>query len=136
MNYDGSPAGVFIRFFALLIDGILLGIIVFIFFPNEAGVTNLTQQFIQTCYAVILPILWTGYTIGKRLMGIRIVKIDGTDVGLGIMLVREVIGGILYAISFGILAIVSIFMVALREDKRSIHDLLAGTYVTYNKPNE
>ncbi len=37
---------------------------------------------------------------------------------------------------FGIAAIVSAFMVGLREDKRSIHDFVAGTYVTYAEPGE
>ena len=36
-------------------------------------------------------------------------------------------------ITFGIAAIVSGFMVGIRQDKRAIHDLIAGTYVTYEK---
>lgn len=42
---------------------------------------------------------------------------------------RTIIGGIIYWITFGIGTIVSLFMVLLREDKRAIHDLIAGTYV-------
>lgn len=85
-------------------------------------------------YYVLIPIFWYGYTVGKRFCGIRIVKLNGDDVTLGTMLLREVLGAIIYSITFGIAAIVSAFMVGLREDKRSIHDLIAGTYVTYSLP--
>jgi uncharacterized RDD family membrane protein YckC len=29
-----------------------------------------------------------------------------------------------------------VFMVVFRKDKRSLHDMMAGTYVTYAKPGE
>ena len=56
--------------------------------------------------------------------------------GIGDMLMRVVVAGLIYAVTLGIAAIVSAFMVGLREDKRSLHDLIAGTYVTYNAPGE
>ncbi|CFJ41051.1 RDD family [Mycobacterium tuberculosis] len=60
---------------------------------------------------------------------------DGSQVGIGTMLLRVFVGMYLvYGITLGIGAIVSAIMVAAREDKRSIHDLIAGTYVTSNNP--
>jgi uncharacterized RDD family membrane protein YckC len=50
------------------------------------------------------------------------------------MIKRNVIAGLVYGITFGIALIVSIFMVAFRHDKRAIHDMIAGTYVTQNPP--
>lgn len=47
------------------------------------------------------------------------------------MLLRMIVAAIIYGVTLGIAAIVSAFMVGIREDKRSIHDLIAGTYVTY-----
>lgn len=67
-------------------------------------------------------------------MGNRIVKVNGGNVGIGTMLMRTVVAGIVYVVTLGIGLIVSAFMVGVREDKRSIHDLLAGTYVTYDLP--
>ncbi|MFC7062891.1 RDD family protein [Halobacillus seohaensis] len=87
-------------------------------------------------YTLILPVLWHGYLVGKRLIGIRIVKIDGSDVGLGTMLMRQVVAGVAYMATLGIGIIVSAFMVGLRDDNRSIHDFIASTYVTEAKPGE
>jgi uncharacterized RDD family membrane protein YckC len=85
-------------------------------------------------YGLIVPVVWYGYTVGKRLVGIRIARINGEKVSLWTMIKRNVIAGLVYGITFGIALIVSIFMVAFRHDKRAIHDMIAGTYVTQNPP--
>ncbi|MDQ0352041.1 putative RDD family membrane protein YckC [Alkalibacillus filiformis] len=140
MQQLDSPAGFWIRLIALLVDGIVLmitvGIMTSIVYGQFFMERETIFEFIEPIYFVILPILWTGYTLGKRAMGIRIAKIDGTKLGLGAMLLREIVGGLIYVLTFGIGVIVSIFMVVFREDKRSIHDLIAKTYVTYNEPYE
>jgi uncharacterized RDD family membrane protein YckC len=87
-------------------------------------------------YSIVLPIVWHGYTIGKRMMGIRIAKVDGKKLGFGTMFMRTFVGGLVYVLTLGIGLIVSAFMVGLREDKRAIHDFIAGTYVTQNMPDE
>jgi uncharacterized RDD family membrane protein YckC len=46
----------------------------------------------------------------------------------------SVVGSLVYVITLGIGVIISAIMVAAREDKRSIHDFIAGTYVTTEKP--
>jgi uncharacterized RDD family membrane protein YckC len=58
------------------------------------------------------------------------VKVNGEKLGFGAMLLRTVIASIIYVITLGIAFLVSAIMVAVREDKRAIHDFLAGTYVT------
>lgn len=45
---------------------------------------------------MIVPILWHGYTVGKRIMGIRIVRVDGEKIGIGTMLLRYVIAALFY----------------------------------------
>jgi len=60
----------------------------------------------------------------------------GKKLGIGAMLLRVLIAGIVYGITLGIALIVSVFMVVFRKDKRSLHDMMAGTYVTYSKPGE
>jgi uncharacterized RDD family membrane protein YckC len=47
---------------------------------------------------------------------------------------RVIVASLVYGITLGIGAIVSAFMIGLRKDKRSLHDFIAGTYVTYQKP--
>lgn len=52
------------------------------------------------------------------------------------MIMRVIIAGLVYGITFGLGLIVSLFMIGLREDKRMLHDFIAGTYVTYASPGE
>jgi uncharacterized RDD family membrane protein YckC len=81
-------------------------------------------------YSLHTPIFWNGYTIGKRICGIRIARVDdGESPGLGTMLLRNVVAGLVYAVTFGIAVIASAIMVWVREDKRSLHDYIAGTEV-------
>ncbi|WP_017184858.1 RDD family protein [Alkalibacillus haloalkaliphilus] len=140
MQQLDSPAGFWIRLIALFVDGIVLmitvGIMTSIVYGQFFMERETVFEFIEPIYFIILPVLWAGYTLGKRAMGIRIAKIDGTKLGIGAMLLREIVGGLIYVFTFGIGLIVSIFMVVFREDKRSLHDLIAKTYVTYNKPYE
>ncbi|MNL66736.1 RDD family protein [compost metagenome] len=79
---------------------------------------------------MLTPIFWSGYTIGKRICGIRIVRFgDGEPPGLGTMLLRNVVAGLVYVATFGIAVIVSAIMVGVREDKRALHDFIADTEV-------
>lgn len=131
-----NPAGFWVRIFASLLDAIIIGIplliISYLFFGvwEETSITS----FGNILYSIIVPVLWVGFTVGKKIMGIRIVKVDGSKIGYGVMILRVIVGGIIYVVTLGIGLIVSAFMVGLRDDKRAIHDLIAGTYVTKNPP--
>ncbi|MUG43557.1 RDD family protein [Paenibacillus woosongensis] len=124
------------RFGALLLDaiivGISLGIITFIISGSELNkeyVTNL----LSFLYSLLLPVFWDGYTCGKRICGIKIRKInDHSPPGIGTMLLRNLVAGIVYGLTAGIGVLISALMVGLREDKRAIHDFIAGTEVVYN----
>lgn len=131
-----DSVGFWKRLVASLIDGIIIAIPVLIITAifkmnwNEQDIVSI----VQFLYTLILPILWFGYTVGKRIMGIRIVRVNGKKVGLGTMILRQIVGGLIYGLTFGIALIVSAFMVGIRKDHRSIHDLIAGTYVSSDKP--
>lgn len=63
-------------------------------------------------------------------MKIHIERIDEKPINFWTMIKREVIGKQLLAyVSLGIAPILSAFMVGTREDKRAIHDFIAGTHV-------
>ena len=132
-----NPAGFWVRLLASIMDTLIisipLGIIAYILTGNWDE--NLSGT-ISTIYSILIPIIWYGYTVGKRIMKIRIVKVDGSKLGIGAMLMRVLVAGLIYIVTLGIAAIVSAFMVGFREDKRALHDLIAGTYVTYNAPGE
>nr|WGE00599.1 RDD family protein [Bacillus velezensis] len=133
------PAGFWIRLGAVVLDYLITSVPLAIIFmlatgkdPNESAMISI----ILTLYGILLPVYWNGYVIGKKICGIRIVKKDGTQVGFLTMILRVLVGGLIYGVTFGIGVIVSAFMVGMREDKRSIHDFVAGTYVTYAPPDE
>ncbi len=83
-------------------------------------------------YTLLLPVFWAGFTLGKRMLGIRITKMDGSHPGLLAMVLRVIVGGLVYGLTFGVGVIVSAIMIGVREDKRAIHDFIAGTQVVYD----
>ncbi|MHA6252469.1 RDD family protein [Oceanobacillus sp. CAU 1775] len=133
-----DPGGFWVRFFANLLDGLItvigfgfIGLLIYNrFIVEEVSMLDL----LHLLYYMILPIIWQGYTIGKNMLGIRIVRMDGGNVTFVNMLLRHLVGGLVYAFTLGIGVIISAFMVGMRSDKRAIHDFIAGTYVTYEKP--
>ncbi|MFP3471311.1 RDD family protein, partial [Micrococcus sp. SIMBA_144] len=72
-------------------------------------------------YFLLTPVFWKGYDVGKKTMGIRIVKKDGRTVHIGNMLMRNVVAAIFYLITFGFGALLRAFFVIFRDDKRAIH---------------
>lgn len=125
-------AGFWIRFGALLLDTIIVVLPLIIFFSVWTGDYDEAERitnFIYFLYSLLLPVVWKGFTIGKRICNIQIMRLDGSAPGIGTMLLRSLVGGLVYVITFGIGTIVSAFMVGLREDKRAIHDFIAGTKV-------
>ena len=177
-----NPAGFWVRFGAQVIDALIffvLGLILGAVFSD--GTSEWVSNIISFLYALLLPIFWYGYTVGKKALSVRIVKIDGSQVTFWTMIKRCIIAGIVYGVPSilgiigfivtvgvsgfdvlmnedlmsdevlggllkgfawlliglllsGVLYVISAFMIGLREDKRAIHDLIAGTYVTKNKP--
>ncbi|MDQ0252649.1 putative RDD family membrane protein YckC [Evansella vedderi] len=132
-----NSAGFWVRLGAAILDGIfislVLGVISLIVY-GQIFVDASPLDLLALLYYLILPVVWYGYTLGKRALGIRIARIDGEKVTIGTMLLRDIVGGLVYAVTLGIGLIVSAFMVGLREDNRAIHDFIAGTYVTYDPP--
>ena len=72
----------------------------------------------------VLPGL-TGLTIGKWATGLRILRNDGTELGIGRAFLRHFVGYPLSAITLGLGFIIA----ALNARGRGLHDLIAGTIV-------
>ncbi len=127
-----NPAGFWRRLLANILDGIIISFPIsllcnFIFGEMSA---NTVSSILDLLYALLIPVIWSGFTVGKRIVGVRIAKVNGESLGIVTMLLRAFVGAIVYTITLGIGLIVSAFMVGIRQDKRSIHDFIAGTYVT------
>lgn len=152
-------------FFLLLLIGLFTAI-----FKNSY--TNEFSNLLQFIYALFVPLLWYGYTIGKKSCKIQIVRLDNSRPTFKTMFLRGVVGNLVYlfpifigqffsyfqtgSFSFNtanfdtidpfelifsflpiligsffsiLILFVSVLMVLIRKDKRSIHDMIAKTYV-------
>jgi uncharacterized RDD family membrane protein YckC len=83
-------------------------------------------------YPVALESLWHGRTLGKSVMGLRVVRDDGGPIRFRHAFVRGLVGVVLdrLGISFGLLALVP--MLASARSKR-LGDLAAGTIVVQDR---
>lgn len=127
-----KPAGFWKRFLASFLDGLIIGIPLSIigYFVTGKAEGNWFTSLMNILYMWLIPVAWSGYTVGKKIVGIRIVKVNGEKLGVGAMFLRSFVAYLIYGLTLGIAFLVSAIMVAAREDKRAIHDFLAGTYVT------
>jgi uncharacterized RDD family membrane protein YckC len=120
----GSVSGWSRRFGALLIDWIACSIIATAFFyhPSAGHATSVLVQPRLWPLAVFgvedfLLTAFTGFTIGKRLLGIRVIRLDARPVGPLRALARTVL----------LMLVVPTLM--MDRDLRGLHDKAAGTVV-------
>jgi uncharacterized RDD family membrane protein YckC len=109
----GSVAGVGRRLGALVIDWILCEIIALAAFHNGYQYLTIVVFAVETYLLTAL----TGFTVGKRLLGLRVVRLDGKPVGLLWSLVRTLL----------FLAVVP--PLVFDDDLRGLHDKAANTIV-------
>lgn len=122
----GSVAGWSRRFVALLIDWIVCSVIAiaFLYHPQAGHATSVLTQPRLWTPAVFgvedwLLTAFTGFTIGKRLLGMRVVRLDGRPVGLPRAFVRTLL----------LMLVVPAMM--MDRDLRGIQDKAAKTIVIH-----
>lgn len=131
------PAGFWIRAVALVID-----FAIFFFVQISYGVAaRLTTGIDAKDAWTLTPMLWTftlifaaayttalhaawGQTVGKMIVGVRVVDLDGELPRIGTALLRYI--GYFTSI---VTLFIGYLMAGLRHDKRALHDLIAGTRV-------
>ena len=134
------PAKLWQRFFARIIDGLIIGVPIvfllsftigydFVIEPRANFIFNLFMLLIVTVYMISLPVTWYGWSVGKRLLGIRITHVNGQDVTWKVMVKRELFILVVYILTFGLFLLLSGVMMITRKDKRALHDLMADTKV-------
>lgn len=82
-------------------------------------------------YGILLEGAWDGYTVGKKLFGIKVVKEDGSPCDFGAAFVRnllEIIDGLFYYL-------VGFIVMAMSDKRQRIGDRLAGTVVVRDTPS-
>jgi uncharacterized RDD family membrane protein YckC len=137
-------AGFWVRFGAILIDtvviglgavilGIISGIVVALVSPdaldNPASdwfgiLANLGQSIVSVAYYVFMHSSSKQATLGKMALGLKVTDLDGERIGVGKSFLR-MIGTIVSAV----LLMIGYLMVAFTERKQGLHDKIAGTLV-------
>jgi uncharacterized RDD family membrane protein YckC len=121
----GSVAGWSRRLGALLIDWIACSLITILFFYHSTG-GHAANVFVEprlwtpVVFAVedFLLTALTGFTIGKRLLGLRVARLDGRPVGL-------------WALPRTILLMLVVPAMMMDRDLRGLQDKAAGTVVIH-----
>lgn len=125
------------RFFAVFIDGLIVGLGVFVlnlFVPQDSSGGSIVQTlatFAGWIYAVLF--IWkTGATPGKQMMGIKVVRTDGHNLSLWQAFLREVIGKFISGLVF----MLGYLWVLWDKNRQAWHDHIAGSYVVTKIPND
>jgi uncharacterized RDD family membrane protein YckC len=140
-------AGFAVRLVAYLIDGVVLAILSLIIlriayhfsgstddgqvipvavYASSGGINALVASIgnILSIAYVVAFWAWRGQTPGKMVMGIKIVRTDGSPIGIGGAILRYIgyiVSGLMFCIGF--------LWIALDPEKQAVHDKIAGTYV-------
>ena len=105
---------------------------VVLFFERLSTITamlfTLGAIVIYFIYFIFLPMIWKKQTIGRWIAKVKVVKLNGSKLSFGTLLIREFLGKLFLGVmSFGIVWIISIIMMEIATVKRTIHDRMANT---------
>lgn len=153
-SFDYELAGTGRRFVALFLDlvilfflGIILNVIIELIFPAPAYInyastreynvafnawyrfTYLSGVALNAAYYIFTLSKMDGQTLGKRAMGIRVVRTDGQALSMLDAFLRNVIGYFVSIITIFIGFIWAIF----DKENQAVHDKIAGTIVIRNR---
>jgi len=142
-NYTGKPAGFFSRLEAFIIDlllivvaslagiglgGLILRFFVRPFFNLDLHLLRYTPVVVSVVIVVYNLFFWAlfGFTPGKFLLGLKVVRQDGRKMGLG----RSIVRFIGYWVS-AIPLFLGFIWIIIDSRREGWHDKLAGTHVIY-----
>jgi uncharacterized RDD family membrane protein YckC len=127
---SAPKAGFWVRAAAYIIDLMIIGIIgsaitaVVKLSVNGVSDLNILLALIYFTYFWSNSSVWPGQTIGMKLLNLRVIKIDGSDLHIGGALLRYV--GLLISV---IVILIGLIWVGFDPNKQGWHDKIAGTYV-------
>ena len=131
------------RLVAWLLDALILGVVQSILgiflgtgFAGISSGNSVTPTTGTTMFANILSLIvwvgyavgyqgWTGQTLGKRVMCIKVVDENGKKPSYFTFFLRDVIG----KIASGIILFIGFLMILWDGKKQGLHDKIASTYV-------
>lgn len=124
VNLAYQPASLVHRLLAWAVDAALYGIYIFVFLwvwggilptqltnsPNLSWISTLMIMLPYFIYFPLLETVWNGRTIGKKILGIRVTKPDGTRAAPGDYIIRWLFRFIEISATGGVLAILTILI--------------------------
>lgn len=124
VNLAYQPASLVHRLLAWAVDAALYGIYIFVFLwvwggilptqltdsPNLSWISTLMIMLPYFIYFPLLETVWNGRTIGKKILGIRVTKLDGTRAAPGDYIIRWLFRFIEISATGGVLAILTILI--------------------------
>ena len=139
---EGHYAGIFTRLGGFIIDVVVI-LVLFALAGQalEYVLTVMLRHKVEFSGATILPpvalAVWafvyfahplavSGRTLGMAVVGVRVVRADGSELSTR----RAVVRVLALPLSFLLLCF-GIVLIVLRGDRRALHDLIAGSAVVY-----
>ncbi len=125
-----------IRLVAAIIDYVVLFVIAGVLFVVGVGAALATEEGAASLpFLLLIYLMWplyyivltamTGATLGKMLMGIKVVDANGNKPGIGTVLMREVIGKLIS----GLIIYIGYIWIIFDAQAQGWHDKIAATFV-------
>ena len=112
-----KKARFFQRFVAVLIDGLIFLVLGYILNSNYFGILSIL-------YETLLISLWNGLTVGKKVVGIRVITTSGGGLDILHAFIRSI-----SKILSGAVFLLGYLWMLWDKDSQTWHDKLAGSYV-------
>ncbi|MAE80888.1 MAG: hypothetical protein CL695_04815 [Chloroflexi bacterium] len=145
--------GFWIRLVAAIIDGILLLVAFFVFailitlifggigdlLGGEEGAFGaglmgfllaiLVFTIFQLLYKPLMEASEFQGTLGKYMLGMKVVKANGERLDMGTSFVRSIVYLVCMALMSLVVPVLAFFMIGFTEQKQGLHDIVAKTFV-------
>ena len=136
------PKGGFgVRAAAFLLDGVIVSLTQYVLvsallrltglgdaYPSPDPLAEIISHLFGLTLMVAYYVFFIGYsgqTVGKMALRLKVIRTDGTPVGYGRAFLREIVGKFLSGLLLGI----GYLMVLFDRQKQGLHDKIADTYV-------
>ena len=126
-------AGFWIRLVALVIDCIIivpLNNYILSYLGDGSILRILVPNIIWWAYTAGLTSSNLQATLGKKILGLKVVDLNGNRISFG-----QSTGRFFASILSGLILGIGYLMVAFNPKKQGLHDQIAGTYVIKNMPS-
>ena len=148
VSFGYDVAGIGSRFLAALVDTILMLLLqviifgtIFLALGNSDSLTSSAPAWVVGAlsfiafiffwgYYIFFEILWNGQSPGKRMVGLRVIRVDGTPVTAAEVVIRNLVRLIDFLPSAYGVGVIAMFV---NDKSRRLGDLAAGTVVVHDR---